>query len=450
MEEKEIKKETEKEEVSYIVLKPSQIKVRKELKRLREDLGDVNGLANSFKRTKQILPIIINRNNELIDGGRRLAACALAGITVKCVYEDIVDSYAMRELEIEANLYRKNLTPAEEAIGIRELHKFKQEKYGVGGSGGGGKTDSSWDITKTANLIGKSRGSVYNALELADLVDKFPQLKNATKSSEIKKAAKGFEKLQKTMDGLEKNKLSIESGNSPFTIIKGDAIEHMISMKNNSVDIILTDPLYGIDADKLVQGLAGNPNSTFHTSGYKIEDSTDKAMLSYKILAKESFRFTKDDSHGYIFVGPEYFHILRDIFMAEGWKVHVKPLIWIKRTNGQCNVPSSWPSSCYEMLLYIRKDNSKLVLEGKPDWIECPIVNPSDRIHPYQKPVPLLINLLERVSLPGMNVYDPFAGSGSTLEAATKLKLFSTGVDESAEAYACMIERMEEFKDGNN
>ena len=175
-------------------------------------------------------------------------------------------------------------------------------------------------------------------------------------------------------------------------------------------------------------------------------------MLFYEILAKESFRFTVSDAHGYVFCGPEYFWTLRAIFMTAGWRVHVKPIIWIKREVGQCNVPTAWPASCYEMLMYIRKDTSSLVQEGRADWIECNPVLPSVRRHPYEKPVELLKQLLERVCLPGQTVYDPFMGSGSSLEAATILNLFSIGVDESAEAIANATERMANYQTngGNN
>lgn len=41
-----------------------------------------------------------------------------------------------------------------------------------------------------------------------------------------------------------------------------------------------------------------------------------------------------------------------------------------------------------------------------------------ERIHPQQKPVPLLRWLIRTFSNPGDRVVDPFAGSGSTIEAA--------------------------------
>ena len=431
--------------MELVILNPTEIKVKEGMDRYRQDMGDIKSLAESIKRTRQILPIVINRNNELMDGGRRLAACILNGMKVKAVYEDVVDAYEMRELELEGNLHRLDYSPAEYAFAVRDLHKMKIEKFGEGGAGRKVEGDTSWTIEDTAKLMGKTRSVVYDALEMADLVERYPVLKQAKTKSEIKKAGKSLQKLQQTIEGLEKNKETIEAGNKLFKIIQGDAIEYMLSCPTGSIDILLTDPLYGIEADKLMQGIGGKTGGTFSSSGYKIDDSTDKAMLSYQILAKESFRFTKDTAHAYIFVGPEHFWTLRNVFMEANWRVHVKPLIWIKREVGQCNVPHAWPASCYEMLMYARKDNSRLIQEGKPDWIECPPVDPSKRRHIYEKPTALIRNLLERVSLPGQTVLDPFLGSGSVLEAATQLRLMSIGIEISSEAYANALERMSKY-----
>lgn len=58
---------------------------------------------------------------------------------------------------------------------------------------------------------------------------------------------------------------------------------------------------------------------------------------------------------------------------------------------------------------------------------------PPPRIHPTQKPVPLLRYLLERSSRPGFTVLDPFAGSGSTAVACRELGLSFICVEREAE-----------------
>jgi len=363
----------------------------------------------------------------------------MKGMQVRAVFEDVKDDYEYRELEVEANLHRKDFSPAEEALAIRDLYTLKQKRLGVGGSG----TTEGWTISKTAELLGKTRGSVYNALEMATLIDTFPELKGAKKKSEIRKAGKSLEKLAVALEGIKRIETANKEGNNLFKLEHCNAADHMQKVPDASVDILLTDPLYGIGADLISMSVGGSTGGCFSTAGFKIEDPKEAAYFYYFLLAQQSFRFCKNTSHGYVFVGPEHFWKIREIFLAAGWLAYVKPIIWIKREVGQCNVPSAWPSSCYEMLMYIRRENSRLVREGMPDWVECPPVLPGEKKHPYEKPVKLLTELLERVALPGQQLYDPFAGSGSSIEAGVKMKLFSTGVDIDKNAYAMMLGRME-------
>ena len=427
---------------SVFYIDPLKIKVKDGLERFRRDLGDLKELGKSLKETGQIQPIIINRKQELIVGGRRVAACILAGIKVRAIYEDVVDPAKMRLWEIEENLKRKEFTPAEYALAVEELHKLMQEKDGksISGKTGGHSLD------KTAKILGKTRGTVIAELELAEMVKAFPELKSAKKKSEITKAAKGLQKLQVAMISLKDYEEVVAEKKDLFKLYNVDAIEHMRSLPDGCKDILLTDPPYGIDYDKNLLGI-GKVTGGLPSVGFKPDtDKAEEALYLYRELAKESFRFTTSQAHGYVFCGPEHFWILRQIFIAAGWRVHIKPLIWIKSGVGQCNVPSAWPASSYEMLLYIRKDASKLVKEGQPDWIECPIVHPSNRIHYNEKPVSLLVNLLERVSLPGQQLYDPFSGSGSNLIAGLEMKLICEGTELSLEAYSVAIKRLKEYK----
>lgn len=424
--------------MELVTLKTTDVIVNPAIKRLRTDMGDIDDLANSIKRTRQILPIAINRQKELIDGGRRLAACIFLGIDILCVYHDTIDSYEMRELEMEANLHGKKFTPAEYDLGVAELHKMKQKRIGKAQSGKVG----GWTLEDTAKLTGKTKGSVFGSLERAALIEAFPQLKNAKKKSEITKAGKALRKMNETLSNMIKHEEAVSAHKELFVLVQEDALKHMPSTPDKSIDILLTDPLYGIDASNVVQGIGGKTGG-ITVAGYKIEDSLDTALLYYSVLAKDSFRFCKDDAHGYVFFAPEHFGIIRELFLTAGWRVHVKPLIWIKRSSGQCNVPASWPSSCYESILYIRKDGSKIIKEGQPDWISCDPV--SNKIHPYEKPVPLLTNLLERVVTPGKTVYDPFVGSGAVLEAAVKSKCFGIGCELDTASYASALKRMSDF-----
>jgi len=92
------------------------------------------------------------------------------------------------------------------------------------------------------------------------------------------------------------------------------------------------------------------------------------------------------------------------------------------------------------MILFVRKQESKLIIEGRADWLECPIVD--NKLHPTQKPVPLLKMLIERTALPYQTLVDPFMGSGSSIVAGVEMKMKCQGCDVLTESYAITLERL--------
>jgi ParB family transcriptional regulator, chromosome partitioning protein len=416
------------------------VKLNETQERYRKDMGNVKELLQSIREKGQIQPIVINRQNVLVAGGRRLAACILGQLKVRAVYADIVNPLLLREWELEENMRRKDFTPGEEVLATRDIHLLKQKIHGESSSG----KEGGWTLNDTAGVIGKTRGSVIADIQLAEMIDAFPMLKNAKSKSEIKKASTALEKVAASIQGVKKHEQAVMDKKEMFQLIQTDAVEHMLTLAPKSINILCTDPLYGIDAGNTTIGLGGKTGG-ITSAGYKIEDSKVPALFFYEVLAKESFRFCTDNAHGYIFTGPEHFYTVRDMFLDAGWRAYIKPMIWIKNDSGQTNVPYAWPSSCYEMFLYVRKDASRLVKEGMPDFIQCPPVPSSSKTHPWEKPLPLIDNMLQRVSLPGQTLYDPFMGSGVVIEAAVKLKLFPIGVDISTEAYAAALGRMANY-----
>lgn len=427
--------------VSYVLLDTSKIKVKEGLDRFRKDLGDIGELAKSIKETGQIVPIIINRQYELMDGGRRIAACMQLGIQIKAIFEDIVDPLQMRAWEIEANLHRKDFTPAERLLATKEFHELKQKQFGIASPGiQGGHT-----LDATAKMLGKSKASIVDDIALANMIEQFPQLKNVQKKSHIKKAARNLSKLVEAAQGAAKHEEKMSQGTSMFKIYCEDAAAFMGKLKKESVDVILTDPLYGFDHDELdssTRSVKGN----IAKEGFHFDDDPTTSLDLYNKLAHESYRFTTYKAQGFAFLPPQHWEKIRDMFEAAKWRVYPKPIIWIK-SQGQGNIPSNWPISAYEMLIFFRKEPAKLVVEGRFDWLQADMVNHSKKIHRYEKPVPLCTALLERISLPGQTLYDPFFGSGAIIEAGMHMRLNCIGTDNSPEAYNTAIKRLTEVND---
>jgi ParB family chromosome partitioning protein len=99
-------------------------------KRIRHDMGDIPGLAESMKRYGQINPIMITKNNILIAGGRRLEAAKYLGWkTINVVVVDVNEKTTRLEYEIEENIHRQELSGEEIALATRELNKLKNPGF---------------------------------------------------------------------------------------------------------------------------------------------------------------------------------------------------------------------------------------------------------------------------------------------------------------------------------
>ena len=82
--------------MQILTLDVTSITVKEGLDRFRQEMGEVEKLAESILKYGQMQPIGITRNNELVWGGRRLAACFCAGVQVKAIYSDEADPLLLR------------------------------------------------------------------------------------------------------------------------------------------------------------------------------------------------------------------------------------------------------------------------------------------------------------------------------------------------------------------
>lgn len=424
---------------NFIIVDPHEIKVREELPRLRKEMGKIKELAKSIEKFGQLQPIVCTREMELIAGGRRLAASIEAGVQVKVVFSDTLDPLVMREMELEENIQRKPLTAAEEITAVAELHELKRQIHGGAVSG---KEGSGWRVEDTAAIVGRTRSSITDDLALADALKDFPVLSNCKTKSDIRKAVKGLQKITVSVAALEQYEKTTSETKKVFDLQNTSCLDYMKTLEDLSIDVLFTDPPYGIDIHDVAISLGGKTGGKVTTTGTTYDDSFEQAMVNLAAVAQESARFVKKEGFAFVFCAISHSWIVRSMFEAAGWDCSGRPVIWIKQESGQNNAPSKWMSAGYEAALFARKIDSRLVVEGKVDWMQCPIVPPNQRIHQAEKPVAFIKEMLSRMAMPGAVVFDPFAGSAATLEAAIELKMYPIGCELSTETYALAMGRL--------
>lgn len=96
--------------------------------RLRKDTGDIETLESSIRNLGLLFPVVIDKNNILISGARRLKACRSAGIKKIPALKLNVDFRSMTALDIQSdeNLCRQPLSARE----LEELIHMKKSSMG--------------------------------------------------------------------------------------------------------------------------------------------------------------------------------------------------------------------------------------------------------------------------------------------------------------------------------
>jgi DNA modification methylase len=211
----------------------------------------------------------------------------------------------------------------------------------------------------------------------------------------------------------------------------------MAQIPSGSIDVILTDPPYGMGADEF--GDSGGLAAGAH--GYN--DSYENWLKIFMTTPKEFFRITKANAHAYIFCDIDRFCELRERMQMAGWNTFRTPLIWHKPNGMRAPWPDSGPQRKYEFILFAKKGDRK-VLHLRGDVLEHQADN--NLGHAAQKPVALFENLLRRSVFPGNRVIDPFAGTGTILPAAHNLRVFATAFEQDAASYGIMVNRLSELK----
>jgi ParB family chromosome partitioning protein len=95
-------------------------------RRIRRELGDVEGLMDSLRKHGQLSSVLINRRHELVAGFRRLeAARRLGWRSINAEFVDAESEEESLELEIEENVQRRELSPDELSDGLNRLDRLR-------------------------------------------------------------------------------------------------------------------------------------------------------------------------------------------------------------------------------------------------------------------------------------------------------------------------------------
>jgi len=186
-------------------------------------------------------------------------------------------------------------------------------------------------------------------------------------------------------------------------VIHADCLDIMKTMSYKSIDLIITDPPYGIKeaAGKNTSRVQLATPKDYGTLGWDNSKPTQEYF-------DEMFRVSKNQ----IIFGGNYFGLPA----SSCW------VVWDKQNSGDfADAELAWTSFTSAVRIFKYRWNG--MLQGDMQHKEV-------RIHPTQKPVPLFEWLLTKYATPGQTILDPFMGSGSCIIACINLGFNYIGIEK--------------------
>ena len=209
-------------------------------------------------------------------------------------------------------------------------------------------------------------------------------------------------------------------------LILGDCLEVMKDIPDKSIDLVLTDPPYGIGYDKKVSSApkkkAGD-ELAFRKS-YGNTNWDDK--IPEKKVFDEILRVSK---HQIIFGGNYFINYLHNTSCFIVWDK-------VNGENAYADCEMAWTNF---------KTATRKITYRWHGMLQQNMKEKETRYHPTQKPVDLFAIILEMYAKKEWSILDPFAGSGTTGLACHRLGIEDyTLIEKEPKYYEIAKQRIEQ------
>ena len=223
----------------------------------------------------------------------------------------------------------------------------------------------------------------------------------------------------------------------------------LASVPDNFVDLVLTDPPYGIaDSTKLTK-TKGQIVSTQEAWGNDFQDSWDSVEDYYewiKPFIAEFVRVMKDNGSLILFLDRKYTGlIIRNL--EKHFDLNFKNKIYFKKKNPVPSIrKNNYRSTIEEALWFTKSKQCTFNFGAQGDMLQFyeGSIGRKKTKHPTEKYGWMIEPLIKNHTRPGQVVLDAFAGSATTLVVAKKHGCDVIGFEKEARFYEMARARMEE------
>ena len=212
-------------------------------------------------------------------------------------------------------------------------------------------------------------------------------------------------------------------------LLQGDCLELMKDIPDESVDMILTDPPYGMSFQ-----------SGYRKSKYK-KIKGDSNLDWLDDFVDEIYRVSKPNTAHYVFCS---FHHIDKFKQAIERKFKIKNILtWVKNNTSMGDLKGDFAPKT-EFIIFFHK--GKRLINGRRDPNVLEFEKTRNELHPTQKPVDMTEYMIGKFSDEGDLILDPFMGSGTTGVACLNTNRRFIGIELDEDYYNIATNRIKNHK----
>ncbi len=208
-------------------------------------------------------------------------------------------------------------------------------------------------------------------------------------------------------------------------------------LQDNTVDLLITDPPYGVDYSSKNEML-----NAFDKGNSVQRPIQNDAIENYREFFGNFLKVIPFSDYNtiYVFMSGKELHNVRLAF-DDANLTYSTYLVWVKNNHV---ISRQDYSSKHEFCVYGWKNHHKFYGGFSTTILEFDKPVKSD-LHPTMKPIPLFSKLIQDGTLKGMNVYDPFGGSGTSIMACEQLERNCFSMELEPHYADIILSRWEQF-----
>ena len=424
--------------------------------RQRRELRDLPELAKSIAAVGLINPPVIDKDNVLVAGERRLTACRdiLGWTSIPVQFADDLPPDQLYLIELEENVKRADLDWKDNVQAVANYHEMRM------------RTETTWNASATATALGMTPTEVASKrMVAAALAEGDPLVVNADKysvalgvsqrkaerkrSAETDKLSGGsaavntttiiFDEASDISESLWNEVATTPARTVPYLL--ADFNDWASNYAGPKFNFIHCDFPYGVDAQDHAQG-AGQAFGVY-------ADSANIYWSLIETLSDSMQNVVSDSAHLMFWFSMDYYTETALRLEAMGWRVNPFPLIWHKSDNsGILPDPRRGPRRIYETALLCSRGD-RFVVQSVANTFSAPN---QKLIHMSEKNPAMLAHFFRMFVDGSTTMLDPTMGSGNAVRVAESMGAASVcGLerdkeffDRASEAYiACLTEGVE-------